>query len=375
MILIPVTLLIFSLIFLQAFYYKRHAFRHLDYQCYFSAQEAYEGDEIELVEEIANRKLLPIPWLRSDFNTSKWLEFAETRSVITDQTRYVVSFFMVKSHCKVIRRWKVKCLRRGVFAVDRVSLGITDLLGVHMLSQTIYPHAAITVLPSPVSTEELDYSVCHPVGEVEVRRHLIADPFLIAGTRQYMPGDPMNHINWTATARSQELMVRQFSYSSNPSLTVILNIQSREFEHEPESNPVGVENGIRFCAGLFCSALDSAIPVQFLSNVALNGKSSPVVTTMDFGTEHIQNLIRLLSVLPLEKCAEFSEYLFPAVQETESADIIIVTNFLCDAVLSLARSRTGVRIFLTGPVDPEIIPTDCTVVSLYEFFSEGRRFQ
>ena len=39
------------------------------------------------------------------------------RSQLTDRQRFVPSFFMLKSYQKVSRRWKVKCMKRGVYAV------------------------------------------------------------------------------------------------------------------------------------------------------------------------------------------------------------------------------------------------------------------
>lgn len=41
--------------------YQRSALKNLSYTRYFSASTVYQGEQIEMVEEIANRKLLPLP--------------------------------------------------------------------------------------------------------------------------------------------------------------------------------------------------------------------------------------------------------------------------------------------------------------------------
>lgn len=41
---------------LEGFLYRKYAFYRLQYRCYFSVREAFEGDEITLVEEVSNAK-------------------------------------------------------------------------------------------------------------------------------------------------------------------------------------------------------------------------------------------------------------------------------------------------------------------------------
>ena len=103
---------------LEGWVYHRFGAKGLEYRCYLSTDEAFEGDEIELVEELTNAKLLPMPWLKAEITASCFLEFAGTQSVVTDQTRFVSSFFSLRGYQKVVRRWKVKCLKFGVYSVE-----------------------------------------------------------------------------------------------------------------------------------------------------------------------------------------------------------------------------------------------------------------
>ena len=47
----------------------------------------------------------------------------------------------------------------------------------------------------------------------------------------YTSRDPMNSIHWAATAKEQKLMVRNYEYTSQQSLTILLNIKSQEIEY------------------------------------------------------------------------------------------------------------------------------------------------
>lgn len=370
MALVLLALILAAAVLLQNLLYRKNTFRNLSYRCYFSTPEAYEGDEIELVEEIVNRKLLPVPWLRSDFTASKYLDFAGTRSVVTDKERFVVSFFLLKSYHQVTRRWKVRCTKRGVFPISRVSLVATDLLGNCILSRNIPVSASVTVLPDPTLLEQTEYRVRHLTGDVTVRRHLVSDPFTISGTREYTERDPLNKIDWLATARTRQLMVREYAYTTSPNLAVILNIQSREFERDAVLDEENVENAVRTCAGLFYETLKTGVPVEFLCNAQLPGADCSVSTKSGFGTEHVVSLLRLLARLPLCNCEDFSPYLKHAAPHLNCSDLVIVTSFLSDGILAFAREHSEARILLTGFEEAGAIPDDVPIVVLGGFFRD-----
>ena len=78
----------------QMLLYAKWVFRRLDYTCRLSREEAREGEEIEILETVANRKWLPVPWLKSEIATARWLDFAGAQSAVADKTRFVPSFFI-----------------------------------------------------------------------------------------------------------------------------------------------------------------------------------------------------------------------------------------------------------------------------------------
>ena len=66
-----VLLLVAAIIIGQRFVYDKLSFKKFDYTCAFNVKEATQGEEIRLVEKVTNRKLLPLPWLRSELTTSR----------------------------------------------------------------------------------------------------------------------------------------------------------------------------------------------------------------------------------------------------------------------------------------------------------------
>ena len=141
------------------------------------------------METVYNGKLLPVPWLRVDIHTSRWLEFARTCSVIAQENRHVTSSFVLRSYQKITRKWKLKCLK-GVFHTENVTLVSGDLLNFSNVSEAMPVNATLIVYPQIIELEELFVPVSLQQGDRVVNRWIIDDPFIVAGVREYAPGDP-----------------------------------------------------------------------------------------------------------------------------------------------------------------------------------------
>ena len=71
----------------QSFVFSRFNFKLLKYTRTFSKRSVYEGETVEMVEQIVNRKLLPVPWLRVESRISPDLrrrsaKYPRTSSII-----------------------------------------------------------------------------------------------------------------------------------------------------------------------------------------------------------------------------------------------------------------------------------------------------
>ena len=356
---------------LEGFLYRKYAFYKLQYRCYFSVPEAFEGDEITLVEEVTNAKLLPLPWLKDELSTSKWLDLAGAQSLVAEETRFVPSFFMMKSRHKVVRSWKVRCLKRGEFTLEKVILVSADLLGSQSLSKPIEVGAVITVLPKPADLTLGFQKVRSDAGPVIVRRHLLPDPFLIAGVREYTPHDSASRIHWPLSVRQGKLMVRNNEYSADQSLAIILNVQSREFEKKEVLEPVKIESAIRICAGFLDDTLRSGIPVGLWANASLSHDREPIITPFLWGREHVQEIFRVLSRIPLYSTDFFSIFLNQVCTRIQASDMVLVTAYLNDEIAQFASLRqtmgTRVKIILVSPALPESLPAH---LEIYQYWNE-----
>ena len=349
----------------QSILYEKKGLSKITYTCYFEEKEAHEGDTVTFIEEITNAKLLPVPWLKSELTTSKWLLFSELQSTVSDKTRFVSSFFMLKSYHKIVRKWKVTCLKRGVFAIDKAILVSTDLFG---QVNTSFPvildeNMKITVIPRPLSLTEIINGDQRLYGETLIRHRLIADPFYINGIREYYEGEPEKRISWTATARMNEIMVFNNDYTTDCNVAIIMNILSRENDYKSIFSESGIEHCIKIAASLFAEAEAKNLPFKFMCNSA-DKFENPIVTPEGMGIEHADNLMRILAELEFTSTSSFEDFLESGCNLLPDTDIYIVTCYLNNEIIRFANSCKNCTLILA--MSGEVYDTlpDCRLINL-----------
>ncbi len=380
---IALLIVIFAAVWLQNILYKKLAFRDLSYECSLSETEVFEGDELELIEVVTNNKWLPLPWLKAEISTSKHLVIAEKTATVNETVRTVSSFFVLRSFRRVERRWKIKCRRRGDFDIRNITLVSTDLLGNVALSKPVSVNLHLTVLPRPLNLDEVYLSPRYTSGELVVKRHLLEDPFYIAGVREYTGREPINRIHWKATAKEQKIMVYNNECTSRQSVTVLLNMQTREVEHHAIMDRDNAENCIRCTAAVLEGTLQNQTPLRLMSNgtttedkehiagkfaVKEENKPQDILSAEYWGEEHVMHLLRIMAKLQDYTVSDFPSWLSANADQIGSTDIVIVTSYINASIADFARAKMAagvhVRVFLLGKTID--IPQDIEIYDISE---------
>lgn len=223
--LIAILLIVLALLFGEQILFRMLVLRGVEYSVKFSTDEAFEGDTIEIVEEVANRKWLPVPWLKTELSTSRWLEFTGSAAARASDARFVPSVFALKPYQKCVRTRKAVALKRGVFQLENTSLIGSDLLGLVSVSRSVKVEGKIRILPLPYEVGEGELSDRELSGETLVRRFICGDPFLRSGAREYTGREPMNQISWNATARQGRLMAHRSDFTTENRVLLVINMQ------------------------------------------------------------------------------------------------------------------------------------------------------
>ena len=371
MIVVAVMIIILAVIGLQGYLFNRFGLSSLSYSCTFSTNEAHAGDNVLFIETVANKKLLPVPWLKADIHTSKWLDFASKSSVLAQDNRRVSSSFYLRSFQKTVRRWNVKCLKRGIFEIENVTLLNGDLLGNHTNSIAVPVRCKITVYPEIIDLSSIFSSPLNTMGDTTVKRWIHDDPFIIQGLRPYDSSDPLNRIHWLSSSKTNELIVKKNDYTSDITNTVLLNIQSIEFEYDKVINRNLIELGIKAAATLMDRSASSGIPFRFGSNcISAQNMKGMILTNPGSGTEHLREQLTILSNLSLENERSFSLFLESIYSHLYNSQICIITSFInsemgeCIKVLS---QNNSISIYLLDQsVDLTYIPDNTNLFVLSE---------
>ena len=163
-------------------------------------------------------------------------------------------------------------------------LAAGDLLGLEEVAKEQESSGAVIVLPKRVEeTVALD-ALGGLLGDHSVRRRILEDPMMIAGFRDYTGREPMKDISWMRTAVSGRLQVRQYDYTAEQTVTVMLNTRG------------GSEEELERCFSLtrtVCEELERRkIPYGFQTNGDVRGPVGPLFwLASGLGTQHLNTIL------------------------------------------------------------------------------------
>lgn len=273
---IAAAIVLLAAYFIQRKVFAGHAFDKLEFHERLDRTEAVVGDDVYLYEELINGKGMPLPYLKATSKLPEGLAFRLT--VIKDGaakdsfTDSVDSMFAVKGRQRITRRWRITCLKRGVYSLGGALVVSNDLIGFEPVSRQIDPPAgkgaSVTVLPAPVDLERDFTSSRFYSGNVSAEKSLITDPLIRAGVRDYTTSDPMNRINWKSSAAHDRLLVNIEEKVRKLQSNVILNMCSHIIEQDDEipANSEFIEYGITVAASLVERFAAENVPVRLILN-------------------------------------------------------------------------------------------------------------
>jgi uncharacterized protein (DUF58 family) len=226
------TLLIVAVIFFLtsgiARLWSRYSLQRIEYKRQVSSGRVFFGENITLDITVTNRKFLPLPWLHIEEEIPEELILLKGKTFSSAKAdRSVLSNFLsIGWYHRMTRRYPFKCARRGIFFFGPTTIKSGDPFGFFRNQTTLESQDQLIVYPRILALEELGIPSRHPFGDLRVRRHLFEDPVLVMTTRDYVTGDPLKHIHWKATARSQNIQSRVFEHTTTVDMALFLDTRT-----------------------------------------------------------------------------------------------------------------------------------------------------
>ena len=271
------------------------------------------------------------------------------------------SLFTLPAYTTITRRHPVVASHRGYYAVPSVTMTTGDILGIgEQRSQDFPTDTVLTVYPQLLSPEELFRIRSSFSGDIVVRRWIMDDPFYIRGVREYQPTDPQNRVNWKATAKTGQLQVHNYDYTSDVRLKIILNIDTHENQWSVTTDEGCAERAISIAASLAQYALDNGVETGLCSGGKyVDDPELPVRLEPCTGDAQLESIMLALAKLTLLRRVTFHTLLQQEYDAgTSGMDYLVITAFTnpeIDEVLSRLRDAGNnvevLRVELTAEED------------------------
>lgn len=161
---------------------------------------AFPGEEIKVELVISNQGFLPIPWL----------EIHDSLPVELISPPYYSEVITLKAYEQRRFNYTLTSYKRGYYIIGPLRWNTGDLFGIIPQQNAYIATQYVIVYPRIVPIEKLGLPTHSPLASLPAPAPLFVDPSRIMGVRNYHIGDSPRSIHWTATARSNSLLVKRY---------------------------------------------------------------------------------------------------------------------------------------------------------------------
>jgi len=296
-----------------------------------------EDDTAELSLMIKNKSFLPV----FDIVLEDYLSCAYKH-----ERRRLIMPALLKSNSSRKIIYYCLCPARGRYEIGPLTAYFFDPLGLFYFKQTYPVYAEVYVYPRTFRIRKfpsLNKGITPFIG-VETSR-VSGDDDEFFGVREYKRGDPLKKIHWMASARKNELIVKEFQRQSFFRATIMFNLEKDENFGEGKESVE--EYTIKIVASIAKYLTGLGVSIEVISHAG-----EVVHIPFNKGEEHLEEILKFLTVAKAESRVTLLE-LFATFQRDileDSSLIVVMTDrnksFL-PAMLSLGvRNVSLVPVFL-----------------------------
>ena len=329
---VGITILIIAI--LQDILFGYFGMKKITYNRRFNTKAAFVGDDITMIEEISNNKIMPVSWLKVESRMSRALSFGTKDDLTISSGLYHRSIFFMGPYRKITRTHNVSCLQRGRCILKSVAFSAGTGLGLTEIKKDYALNTQISIYPKLLSFDDIPKLSKQLLGDIIVKRWIAPDPFLINGIRSYTQGDNLRDVHWGATAKTGELKMKTKDFSASPSLLVLLNteISEKQWDAVTEREEGIIEYGISLAATMLVWAMRNGLKAGFGTNGYLtcdDEDEGPVYIPQDGGAGGIKNMLEVMSRIVIARKLTFFTYIDTLIEKkVRNLDIVILSAYM-----------------------------------------------
>ncbi|MEA3403157.1 MAG: DUF58 domain-containing protein [Armatimonadota bacterium] len=172
--------------------------------------------------------------------------------------------------------YALRARRRGVYEVGPALMEHSDLIGMYRFRREAGEPDELVVHPSPERIPPVWDRAMSLRAPQQPRRRFRDEGTEFYGTRPFVAGDDLRRVDWKATARRGQLIVRQYERAEAIDATMILDLQRAH--HRGEGADATVERAVKLAASVAAQLLERGSSVGL---VAAGGQDCSVPPSAD----------------------------------------------------------------------------------------------
>ncbi len=153
--------------------------------------------------------------------------------------------------------------RRGVFEVGPATVKHSDLIGMFNFDRQIGETDELVVHPTPVTIPQVWTRVASLRAPERPRRRFRGEGSELYGTRPFVPGDDLRRVDWNATARRGQLIVREYERAEATDAAMVLDLDRSV--HTGEGDSATVERAVKLAASITAQLLERGSSVGIVA--------------------------------------------------------------------------------------------------------------
>ncbi len=215
----------------------------------FALPSFFEDDPIEVTLQFQRTGLRPAFLIHAD----EYCPFAPPEEQA--QPVFIPTLF---NHRPLQVNYQTTCDRRGLHTFTPLRLQSSGPFGFFNTRRTVNIPSEILIYPYYHPIDRLRLLETRELAERQTTRVGVGTQ--VVGTREYRTGDSLRQVHWRSTARTGKLVVKEFAEEDQPSLGVVLDLET--------SSSVGrgkystFETAIRLAASLGYYATNHDVPFR-----------------------------------------------------------------------------------------------------------------
>ena len=245
--------------------------RQIGYELHLDRRSCEPKEEFQITSTITNRRRLPVSFLRLEEHFPRELIPLRGESLDLRENKGFLN------HCSTLflmprqildRRITASLPARGRYIFRGAELFSGDFLGLREVGKSIRLAEEIVIYPPAADMPELEDTLGGFLGEISVQRFLLEDPVLTLGFREYTGREPQRSISWPQSLSRGRLMVKNYDYTQDASVTVVLNT---DYGRRTLKDPRLIEETFSLARSVCAFFEEKRIKYSFLTNATAAG--------------------------------------------------------------------------------------------------------